>query len=86
MVELDFVSFDNFVLLRNVLELDFGKINNFVLLHNKVEMDFGRLYKFVLLRNMVELDFGRLDNLNYFLTWQNWIMVDWTISYYFVTW
>ena len=62
-----------------MVEFDFGRLDNFVLLRNLVEMDFERLDNFVLLRNKVEIDFGRLNDFYYFLTWQKWILVDWTI-------
>ena len=57
-------------------ELDFVGLETFVLLRNVVEMNFGRLDKIVLLGNMVEMDFDRLNNLYYFVTWKNWILVD----------
>ena len=71
--------------------LDIGRldkidIGRWILFSNMVESDFGRLDIFALLRDMVELDFGRLNNMYHFVTWYNWVLVDWPVLYYFVTW
>ena len=69
-----------------MVEMGFGRLASFVLLGNMVELDFGRLDKFVLHHNMVDSDFGRLNNMYHFVTWYNWVLVDWPVFYYFLTW
>ena len=62
-------------------EMDFVRLDKFLLLRNMVGLDFGRLDSFELLRIMVKMDFGGLNNMYHFVTWYNWVLVDWPVFY-----